>query len=390
MRTNGHGIRYLKRHSRRGSSVSYYYWNPPAFARHFHGFEVVSLGTDRDVAIRDTARLNARLDKYLAAKFGRKEQLSGIKPLTVGWLARTFEASPKFQRYSFSTRKEYSRIYRQTEILRYGDQAMFGNLSLHHVTHQLAYRIYETHFPGAPIGNGNKIKDAWQAAFKFASMTIPDVYFNPFDQLKTYNSLPRRQRWADGEFDKFLEAAEAQGHHSIRLYALLCMELAQRPCDILNLKWKHYQDVDGYFCIQQTKQHVEVRIPPTQRLKRALRIARRRAEKNCGEEISEQYICPTIRGKRWHKRNIARAVRIIARSAGLPDELQIRDLRRTAATEAASAGATPWEMMAAGGWQNPASIMPYLVWTPELAGSFQAKREAYRAAKTKKAASKYN
>ena len=32
---------------------------------------------------------------------------------------------------------------------------------------------------------------------------------------------------------------------------------------------------------------------------------------------------------------------LIARAAGLPDELQIRDLRRTAATEGASAGATP-------------------------------------------------
>jgi hypothetical protein len=55
------------------------------------------------------------------------------------------------------------------------------------------------------------------------------------------------------------------------------------------------------------------------------------------------------------------------------------DLRRTAATEGASAGATPWEMMAVGGWQNQASIRPYFVGTPEQAASFQLKREAYRA-----------
>ena len=93
---------------------------------------------------------------------------------------------------------------------------------------------------------------------------------------------------------------------------------------------------------------------------------------------SELLVCPTITGKRWHRRNFTKAVRRIARAAGLPDDLQIRDLRRTAATEGASAGATPAEMMAVGGWANPASIRPYLVQTLEQAAAFQAKREAYR------------
>src|SRR5207302_4740167 len=97
------------------------------------------------------------------------------------------------------------------------------------------------------------------------------------------------------------------------------------------------------------------------------------------EEINGLLICPTKTGKRWQRRNFTKTVRIIARAAGIPDDLQIRDLRRTAATEGASAGATPWEMMAAGGWQNQASIRPYFVGTPEQAATFQLKREAYRA-----------
>lgn len=83
-------------------------------------------------------------------------------------------------------------------------------------------------------------------------------------------------------------------------------------------------------------------------------------------------------GKRWHRRNFTKTVRRIARAAKLPDDLQIRDLRRTGATEGASAGATPAELMAVGGWVNQASIRPYLVQTLEQATSFQAKRETYR------------
>jgi len=75
---------------------------------------------------------------------------------------------------------------------------------------------------------------------------------------------------------------------------------------------------------------------------------------------------------------LCKAVRRIAPAAGLPDELQICDLRRTAATEGACAGATPAEMMAVGVWANPASIRPDLVQTREQAAAFQAKRDAYR------------
>jgi len=59
-------------------------------------------------------------------------------------------------------------------------------------------------------------------------------------------------------------------------------------------------------------------------------------------------------------------------------DLQIRDLRRTGASEAANAGATPAELMAVGGWTHQASIRPNLVQTRQQAASVQAKRDTYR------------
>ena len=114
-----------------------------------------------------------------------------------------------------------------------------------------------------------------------------------------------------------------------------------------------------------------VRIPETQRLRLALNAVRRGAAK-------ESFVCATVSGRRWHRRNFTKAVRRVAKAAGLPDDLQIRDLHRTAATEGASAGATPAEMMAVGRWANAASIRPYLVQTREQAAAFQAKRDRYR------------
>jgi integrase len=156
------------------------------------------------------------------------------------------------------------------------------------------------------------------------------------------------------------------------------MELVQRPGDILSLKWGAYDEEDRTWRIRQSKRGAVVHVPETDRLRAALDVARQLAEERSAADISEQFICATVTGKRWHRRNFTKAARRIARAAGLPDDLQIRDLRRTGATEGACAGATPAELMAVGGWANQASIRPYLVQTVEQASNFQAKRDAYR------------
>lgn len=377
MRPNGNHIRHFKCVTRNGQAP-FYCWNPPKFARRLGKFKFASLGRDRDAAARRAEELNEALDQYVRTTFGGPPKLDIIKPMTTAWLARLFEASPKFASYSSQTKEYYSRSYRRIEVYKFDGSTMFGDLLLKDVTRQIAFGIYEHHSGGTGPGNGEKITSAWQAAFKYASLKLPEVNFNPFTQLCRRRFQPRRQRWTEEQLNRFLKAADWLGCSSVGLCALLCMELAQRPCDVRNLTWSDYDEAGGYIRVRQTKQHVEVRIPPTRRLADALRAARTAAEAKANGSIDDQFICPTKRGKRWQRRELAREVRLIARSVGLPDELQIRDLRRTAATEAASAGVTPWEMMAAGGWQNQASIRPYLIWTPEQAASFQAKREAYR------------
>jgi integrase len=173
--------------------------------------------------------------------------------------------------------------------------------------------------------------------------------------------------------------AEEMGYPSIGRCALICLELVQRPGDVLSLRWGAYRHREHAWHIRQSKRGAEVLVPATERLQRALDVARRQAIRYAkGRDVDSLFVCPTKTAKRWHRRNFTKVVRCIARAAGLPDDLQIRDLRRTGATEAASAGATPLELMAVGGWANQTSIRPYLVQTLEQAASVQAKRDAYR------------
>ena len=378
MRPNNSGVQYFKAHSPNGKLT--YYWIPPKALWNAGIFRFVTLGRDFTVAIAEAKQWNKKLEAYYASTRGRRPYLETPKPMSAAFIARSFEASYKFSKYSARTREEYPRMYRRIEVFKFDGMRMFGDLHVDKITRQTVYSVYEHHVRYHGLENTNKIMSAWQAAFKYATLKIPGVVRNPFTQLGMETSPPRRQRWTNSQLEAFIRKAAELGYPSAGRCALMCMELVQRPGDILNLRWGDYSDRLGALHIRQTKRGAEVWVPPTARLRIALDVERRRLlADRTEEEIAGLLICPTKTGKRWQRRNFTRTARMIARAAGIPDDLQIRDLRRTAATEGASAGATPWEMMAVGGWQNQASIRPYFVGTPEQAACFQQKREAYRA-----------
>lgn len=306
-----------------------------------------------------------------------RPRLKPVGPGTVGCLVREFEASPRFARYAPRTRQDYTFIYRDVETHLVHNLRMFGELNYSEVTKQLVYTLYEQYVVKHGNGSANRAMSAWQAVFKYGRLKIAEITFNPFLQLDKQGSPPRRQRWTDQQLNAFIKKADKMGYSSVGRCALICMELVQRPGDVLSMRWGSYEECDGTWSIRQSKRGTEVRIPSTERLRSALVAARRKAKASAGSDFSSRLVCATVTGKRWHRRNFTKTVRRIARAAGLPDDLQIRDLRRTGATEGASAGATPAELMAVGGWVNQASIRPYLVQTLEQATNFQAKRDDY-------------
>jgi integrase len=370
--------RYLK--SRQWKRGVGFYWDPPASLKRAGIFKFVTLSSDLGRAVNEASIWNKRLDDYR----NRMAKPSGpylplVRPMTAAYIARRFEASAKFARYSKSVQYDYMRSYRRTEVHKVDSRAMFGDLKIKQITRQVAYRLYEFFLARHGVTQAQHVVRAWQAAFNYASLVIPRVTDNPFAKMKKVIPRCRRQRWSHEQLEAFAKKADEMGAPSVGLCAMMCMELMQRPGDILNLTWGAYDERRGAWYIRQTKRDVEVWVPPTEKLTAALAPAREQAlARAAGGNIAGCLVCPTLRGKRWNKSDLSKKVRVIRRAAGVPEYLQLRDLRRTAATEGASAGATAAEMMAVGGWQNQASIRPYLVQTMEQAVAFQAKRVAYR------------
>ena len=224
--------------------------------------------------------------------------------------------------------------------------------------------------------SANKAMSGWASAFRYGMLKFPEIACNPFSDLDKLSSAPRRQRWTDQQLDKFIQAAEELGFPAIGRCALMCMELMQRPGDVLSLTWDAYQRTEKVWEIRQSKRGAVVRIPETRRLRLALNAVRRKALLNASGNT--MIVCPTVTGKKWHRRNFTKAVRRIAKASGLPNDLQTSRPSSHCSDGRSHAGATPAEMMAVGGWTNPASIRPYLVQTRQQAAAFQAKRDQYR------------
>jgi hypothetical protein len=141
MRTNRYGVRGLKGVQLKRRFV--YFWDPPVSLQRRKVFRFTTLGTDFDVAVDKAKQLNSKLDAYRAAVRGTKPVLLTITPMTVAYLFRQFEVSPRFARYASRTRGDYSSAYRGLETFMIGGDRMFGETKIAEVTRKLAYSIYE-------------------------------------------------------------------------------------------------------------------------------------------------------------------------------------------------------------------------------------------------------
>jgi integrase len=172
----------------------------------------------------------------------------------------------------------------------------FGNCKLSAVTRQIAYSIYEQYVIAHGHDSANKAMSACKAAFGYGMLKFEEIAVNPFLRLHKFSPPPRRQRWTDAQLRAFTRKAEEMGYPSIGLCALLCMELVQRPGDILSLKWSAYEERHRTWHIRQTKCGAVVRVPETKRLRAALRSARRLAKTRANGDISGFFGLPD---KNW-------------------------------------------------------------------------------------------
>ena len=136
---------------------------------------------------------------------------------------------------------------------------------------------------------------------------------------------------------------------------MMCYEWGQRPVDIRNLKWT---DIDGaVVTITQTKRGATVELPVPDNLMQMLQQQRE-------DWDFQDYVVPHHRPQDSAYRpltvsQMTALLREVKAIAGLPDELQVGDLRKTAIVEMIEGGVDHLAIQSVSGHKNVASLNPY-------------------------------
>lgn len=139
----------------------------------------------------------------------------------------------------------------------------------------------------------------------------------------------------------------------------MAYEWAQRVGDMRLLTWDNIDFENRVLHLEQSKRRALVHIPISDDLMDVL-------HQQNGLFDWQPYIAPNMNTKSpdgfkpYSVYTISHAARREIERAGLPKELRISDLRRTATTEMVEAGVGMAQIMSVTGHANPQSVKPYM------------------------------
>lgn len=294
-------LRYVEaRRNKRDGSVRYY-WRRK-------GHAVVRLPDDLARRVAMAASLNASAD--------RRQRGEAAPEGTVSWVIAKYMASEKFTTLAQGTTKYYRRYISDIE----------------EVSGDLPWTSWDRRAVVDYIEEFEQVAERRKAAAVLRNLFNTAMYYGlcteNYANKLGLGSAPRRDRWLEErEIKAWLEAAAThpKGEWAARAFHLL-LYTAQRPMDVLRMTRGQYSGSTVKLRQQKTGKLLEVAVHRD--LKRVL-----------DEAPADELLLVTWRGRAVSYTHFLEVFRQISDLAGL-ENVQPRDLRRTACVMLAEAGAT--------------------------------------------------
>lgn len=192
---------------------------------------------------------------------------------------------------------------------------------------------------------------------------------NPFSGLEIQQPKRREQVWTNEQLEQFYETCKAVGRDDIALAVRLAYATSARPSDILRWQKKHYNAALNELRFVQQKTGNEVAMPLEPE------VAGWFTQLDHDEDyvvVNEQTMEP------FNLTVFSKAFRRVMEVAGLPTNLQFRDIRRTVLTELGNAGCSADEMQAVSGHRSRKLLDVYVNKTMVQSNNAMNKRKAMK------------
>lgn len=328
------GVRYLVGRPRKGGTA--WYWLPTKTLQEA-GFLSRRLPDDLPEAIKKAQELNADLDRwYQGAPPPAPHRPDGLVALDT-----LFQRDDAFRRMAPRTQADYLRNIKPA-IEWAGDSGVAA------ITRRA---IREWHRGIQEERGASTARNNLAALRRLLSFAVDEEWIqrNPALAMRLPTPESRSRVWTPAERDAFCAAAVERGRPSMALAVMLGWCLGQRPADLRLLAWSAY---DGRTVrLRQAKTGAEVAIPCLPELRRLLDTTAR---------SSTQIVVSETTGAPYQESAFQHLFAEIRAAAGLPADLQFRDLRRTLATALGAAGCTDDQIRAITGHKTRAVVAVYV------------------------------
>lgn len=250
-----------------------------------------------------------------------------------------------------------------------------GDVRLSDLTTRLLSKYYEAWLEDKSVYLANRYSLIFSVFLNYCC-SIDLLVSNPMTKVKKKSHESASIIWAKEQVRRFLDVAFSDfKYRSVGLIVLMCYEWAQRPVDIRNLKWENVDFDSRKVTIRQTKRGATVQLPLEEPLYSMLV-----EQKELWD--FQQYVVPHHRVSDNSYRPLNSSVMSVLVNevkelAGLPKELQVGHLRKTAINEMVEAQIDSTSIMQVTGHKSIQSLTPYIKHTYSGAKSALEARSAY-------------
>lgn len=317
-----------------------YVVSPPSYVKEAVGAEYAQF-EDRQAAVAHAQNISDQWDAHRMAEGGKAVTLDKSVEGVIRW----YQTTPAWDKLKINSRKFYRLLFDTALDVRLGKAKFpFAMYTARNVTAQNADDLYmhikRTVSEHRAYHVLKVLRRVWNVARRSNK-----VGHNPFEKMDLSAPSSRVVLWEPEQVALFIATADSTGANSVGTLALLCYDLCQRPGDMRQLKWGNYSG--GVLSFIQEKTGTEIQIPASPRLQE--RLDALKTPSAAQEDFIVVKESCGLPYDRWGYAKVARRVRD---AAGLPKELQIRDLRRTGATEMAESGCTEDELRSVTGHKD--------------------------------------
>ena len=291
---------------------------------------------------------------------GRNLMALTIEPhSTFAQACNAYRGSSSYCSLKYKSQKDYANNLTRACATKVSGNLMLGNIKLKDVRYKYLTVAYEDWLDNSGIRAANYIATCVSIVLNY-SIRYEAIPHNPMALVKKVKTKPRKVMWQPDQVKLFLDTAYSDFKwRSIGLIFHMSYELAQRVGDMRKLTWKSIDFANRRMDLEQSKRGAEVHLPISESLLKMLVQQKKDFD-------FQEYVAPRTSPKNngyshYTLNEISKLINEVKDEANLPQELQVRDLRRTAITEMVEAGVDLVGIMQVSGHQSVQSVKPYLV-----------------------------